>query len=180
MIQIIENIVCNAMKTNYLNVHSKSRQRQIKDTRQIVMFLVRERYPKKPLAQIAGFYGMTHATCIHAIKTIRNLIETDSSFRLNIEFMRLEIEAELSEGLLEKVIDERNSIQRIVDKYLIKLKGLNEIIDKLENVKKPDKNQATAVEIVDDFKIVNNFKSPFKELDPVNGKPYSGYRQHSL
>lgn len=190
MIEIIEKIVLNARGVNYSDVHSKSRQDKLKEARQIVMYFTREKFPKKSFAEIAGYYGLDHATCMHSIKVINNLIDTNADFKEDIEFIRVEINVALSDRILDRLIVERNSIIRVIQKYQIKLDGLNDIINKLESIEQTKEHkpvyqpkpvepviQREPVELIP---LRNDFKSPYKEMEATNGKPYSGYRQHSL
>lgn len=59
----------------------KTRKRDIVEARQVAMYLAKAR-TKESLAKIGLAIGKKdHATVLHAIKTVSNLIETDRAFR---------------------------------------------------------------------------------------------------
>jgi hypothetical protein len=176
-ISVIENIVCNARNISSEVVNCKSRKRESKEIRQIVMYFARKKYPKLSLAKIAGYYGLDHATCIHSIKVINNLMDSDNKFKYEIDLLRLEIETELDAGLLPTLIKERDLLTKIIAKHFAKIDILDRIISKLEG--KKQEPEITAVKEIS-AKLINDFKSPYKEMETVNNRPYSGYRKHSL
>lgn len=60
---------------------SSSRKREISQARQIAMYLGRQ-YTEYSLTEIgASLGGKTHATVLHSCKTVRDLMDTDSTFR---------------------------------------------------------------------------------------------------
>lgn len=64
-----------AMGISFAALKSKSRKREIVLRRQITMTLCVELVPEAPLAIIGGVLGeKDHATVLHAIKTVNNLI----------------------------------------------------------------------------------------------------------
>ena len=72
-------------------LQSKTRKREIVQARQISMYFAK-RLTKFSLAKIALETGKKdHATCLHGIKTVNNLMDSDKHFRLQI----LEIEKQL-------------------------------------------------------------------------------------
>ncbi len=84
----IDNIV--EVVTAHFNVkvtelQSKRRNKTLALPRQICMFLARH-LTRWSLEEIGGYFGgRDHSTVLHATKTIRRLIETDSSLRTTIE-----------------------------------------------------------------------------------------------
>ena len=60
---------------------TKCRKRELVVARQLFMVLL-EKYTNKTLAHIGGLLGKDHATVLHAKKTIKDLVDTDKSFRV--------------------------------------------------------------------------------------------------
>lgn len=69
----------------------KVRKREYVLFRQTCMAMLAE-YTHLSLSQIAAIFNKNHATCIHAIKTIDNLAETDRQFRGLLNIIRYHIE----------------------------------------------------------------------------------------
>ncbi len=60
---------------------SKSRKREIVIARQTGMYIINKKYGKKmSVTSVGDIYDKDHATVLHAIKTINNLMETDRRF----------------------------------------------------------------------------------------------------
>jgi chromosomal replication initiator protein len=57
----------------------KNRKREVVEARQVLM-VYRHKTLKKSQVEAAKPYGKDHATVIHAQKTIKNLLETDTCF----------------------------------------------------------------------------------------------------
>lgn len=75
-------IICNTYKIDEkkLLISGGSRKKEFKEPRQIHMALLHKVFGVSQ-AKAAGIYGLDHATCIHAFKTIRNYYQTDKQFR---------------------------------------------------------------------------------------------------
>lgn len=58
----------------------KNRKREVVEARQVLM-VYRHKTLKKSQAEAAKPYGKDHATVIHAKKTIKNLLETNTIFK---------------------------------------------------------------------------------------------------
>ncbi len=81
---IIE-IVCNYLNIDHARFNSSERTREIAQARQIAMFLAK-RHTKAPLTQIgSAIGGRNHATVLHSCKTVQNMIDTDKSFRAQVD-----------------------------------------------------------------------------------------------
>lgn len=77
--------VCELFDETAFEVYQKNdtRKRPYSLIRQISMLLFRKRLNNKSYTTfICGeFFGLDHATCLHGIKTVNDLIETDKNFR---------------------------------------------------------------------------------------------------
>ena len=68
------------MRTSQSDFFTKSRKRNIVQARQLSMYFSKK-YTKAPLTVIGEQCGgKDHATVIHALKTVANLLETDKMF----------------------------------------------------------------------------------------------------
>jgi len=84
-IDYIQKVVCNYFNIPPDSIRSKTRKREIVQARQIAMYFSKG-LTKSSLATIGSqIGGKDHATVLHACKTVNNLIETDKSFRLQID-----------------------------------------------------------------------------------------------
>lgn len=80
-VEYIVNVVCNHLNIAVEEFYSKSKKREIVQARQLAMHFSKK-YTKNSLAMIGQQCGgKDHATVIHALKTIANLLETDKQFR---------------------------------------------------------------------------------------------------
>ncbi len=88
----IIGVVCESMLITQDEFFSKTRKRNIVQARQLTMYFAKK-YTKSSLISIGQECGgKDHATVIHALKTVENLIETDKQFRQ----IALDIEKNLS------------------------------------------------------------------------------------
>ncbi len=78
--QFVE-LIFKAFKVNEIKMEAvKYRKRELVQARQLHMY-VRRLFCGMSFASAAEIYGKDHATCIHAINTINNLVETDKIYR---------------------------------------------------------------------------------------------------
>lgn len=76
--------VCKLFEKNPKEIYrSNDKQfRELVEIRQISFFIIRKKYPEYTYSQIAFFFDKdNHATIIHGIKTVNNLLETNRQFR---------------------------------------------------------------------------------------------------
>jgi chromosomal replication initiator protein len=79
-VELIQNIVCKYFDISKEVLVSKTRKRNIVQARQIVMFLAKK-HTKKSLVKIGKENGgRDHATVLHALKTVKNLMDIDKEF----------------------------------------------------------------------------------------------------
>ncbi len=84
-IDYIQKVVCNYFSMSVDMLSSKTRKREIVQARQIAMYFAKS-MTKCSLAMIGNAIGnKDHATVLHACKTVNNLIETDNSFKQDLE-----------------------------------------------------------------------------------------------
>ena len=84
-VERICQVVCGHFNLNEELFNSKKRTRNIALARQVAMHLCKH-HTKMPLSAIGNAVGKkNHATVLHACKTIKNLMDTDKEFRLQME-----------------------------------------------------------------------------------------------
>ncbi len=80
-IESIQKLVCDYYQLPYDSVFEKTRKRNILQARQITMFLTKQ-FTKNSLQSIGKhFRGMDHTSVIHSCEVVKNLIETEESFK---------------------------------------------------------------------------------------------------
>ena len=83
-IEIIQKMVCDYFDISYDKLLQKTRKREIVQARQITMFLAKA-FTKNSLKTIGEhFGGRDHTTVIHSCQTVKDLMDTDNSFRENV------------------------------------------------------------------------------------------------
>jgi len=91
----IQKVVAEYFDQTVELIHSKTRKREIVQSRQIAMFFSKK-LTKYSLAEIGKeIGGKDHATVLHACKTVNNLIDTDKRFNNYIK----ELEETLKVGI---------------------------------------------------------------------------------
>lgn len=81
----IIDTICEQMNVDKERLLSAERTREVAIARQIAMYLAKQ-LTKIPLTAIGlALGGRNHATVLHSCKTISNLMETDQSFKLQVE-----------------------------------------------------------------------------------------------
>jgi len=81
----IKEAACDYYSLDETLLGSKSRKREIVQTRQIAMYLSKK-YTNLSYARIGALIGKKdHATVLHACNTVRDLMEVDASYRSQVE-----------------------------------------------------------------------------------------------
>ena len=79
----IQRVVAEHFDLRMTDMSSKRRPRSVAFPRQVAMFLCRK-LTRSSLPDIANAFGKTHATVVHACKTIQNRIDVESDMRDSI------------------------------------------------------------------------------------------------
>ena len=78
-------MVCQYLNLDHDRFNSTERTREIAQARQIAMYLAKQ-HTKAPLTAIgSAIGGRNHATVLHSCKAVTNLMETDKTFRRQVE-----------------------------------------------------------------------------------------------
>jgi len=84
-IELIIDLVCDYYKVEKDLVKGKSRKREIAQPRQLSMYFAKQ-FTEMSLKKIGGaFGGRDHSTVIHSCNVVRDLMETDSDFKHEVE-----------------------------------------------------------------------------------------------
>lgn len=84
-IDYIQKVVCDYFNITIDQMHSTTRKREIVQARQLAMYFAKN-MTKASLASIGSEIGSKdHATVLHAVRTVNNLIDTDKHFRVYVE-----------------------------------------------------------------------------------------------
>lgn len=84
-IDYIQKVVCNYFNISPEQLHNSTRKRETVQARQIAMYFSKS-LTKCSLATIGSqIGGKDHATVLHACKTVNNLIDTDKTFKHQVE-----------------------------------------------------------------------------------------------
>lgn len=84
VIEMIKMVVCNYYNLPVNIFTSKSRKREIIICKQTTVYFLRKKLPKLTLKHIGNETKYDHATVLHCIKTIENLIETDKKTEYDV------------------------------------------------------------------------------------------------
>jgi len=84
-VESIQKMVCDYFSIPVEKIQSKTRKREIVQARQLAMYFSKN-YTKSSLAAIGSKCGnKDHATVLHACKTVKNLADTDKSFKKYVD-----------------------------------------------------------------------------------------------
>ena len=77
-------VVCKLTQVDWTELKGKSRKREINDIRQTSMWILRKG-TSLSFANIGAIFNRHHATVLHAVDSVNNMIETDSMYRGQVE-----------------------------------------------------------------------------------------------
>lgn len=87
----VEEIVASQWFTTVEEMHTKKRDRDVAEARQVVMWYAVNRMGYT-YNRAGNIYDRNHVTAMYGIKTVNNLIETDRNFRERFEATMRHIE----------------------------------------------------------------------------------------
>lgn len=200
---IIIKTVADYFKRTTVEVISTDRHRDIIKPRQIAMYCIRY-YLKLSLTKTGSFFAgkdkyKDHATILHNIKSVNNLIETDKCYKSDFDKIKAKLDS--MAGDLVPVIETEEQIKESVlvhENYYLKseiVRLKNEVsvlrgriygmkINKRNHnkKKKPDLFKLSDIKPVLPVSnsISRQFVSPYAGMVSCNDREYSGYRTHQL
>jgi chromosomal replication initiator protein len=83
--------VANMYNVTLAQMRTPCRVKHLAFARQVAMFLLREKFGWS-FAEIGGIFGRDHSTVLYAIQKVRECIQSDESFRTQLEYIRKECE----------------------------------------------------------------------------------------
>jgi chromosomal replication initiator protein len=90
MINNIVKIVCDHFQVPVELVYTKTRKHEVVQARHVSVYFIRE-IKKTSFLNLAKVFNNDHSTCINSVKTIKNWIETDKSFAVEIDNLRRKV-----------------------------------------------------------------------------------------
>jgi len=78
-IEQMEDWVCEDYDTNLKDLKSKKRHGNIKEARQILMYLTK-RFKGLTHEKVSARYNRDHSTCVYSSRLLENYMETNKSF----------------------------------------------------------------------------------------------------
>lgn len=77
-------IICTLTQVDWDQMKGKCRKRELNDVRQIAMWIIR-RGTSMSFYNVGKVFNRHHATVLHAIKSVENMIQTDNKYRADVE-----------------------------------------------------------------------------------------------
>ena len=94
-IEYIQKVVCEYFSLPLDVINSKTRKREIVQARQLAMFFSKK-HTKSSLATIGHHCGnKDHATVLHAVKTVNNLVDNDKKFKSYVDDLDKKIKLQI-------------------------------------------------------------------------------------
>jgi hypothetical protein len=113
----IQQLVSNTEDISIERLQSTTRKREVVFARQLIMYLMRK-YTKESEAVIASRFGKAHCTCIHSVKTIKNLVETDRNIRGWVALYEIKLDSLLDfekNMVIDKTTEIREQLKARID-----------------------------------------------------------------
>ncbi len=86
--QTVIKQVCEFYQVEQNDIIIPNRKREVVMAKQVSAYFIKEATPRSTLKQIAKSLNYNHATVIHCFKTVKNLIEVDSTIKEDINKLR--------------------------------------------------------------------------------------------
>jgi len=135
--QIIESVICTGEHILPELLHTKSRQTKLKETRQIIMYFGTKN--KVTTIDASGYFGLDHATCVHACKVVDNYCSTEIKFAEKIGYYSAKIEK------LSKVIEQINYFSALMKPLEGEIEQLEARLANLKTVAQDIKKQVELI-----------------------------------
>lgn len=96
--------VCKLTQVDWSELKGKSRKREINDIRQTSMWIIRKG-TSLSFANIGNIFNRHHATVLHAVESVENLIQTDRMYRGHVQQILNHIDNENLNKAFDKLTD---------------------------------------------------------------------------
>ena len=91
-IRSVETVVCRIRQIEPEDLKSQSRKKELKDTRFIIWYFLKKRYPWITSREASAYYNRkSHATVLSGVKKVYDRIETNRAFRTKIQIIDNEL-----------------------------------------------------------------------------------------
>ena len=100
-------VVCDFYGADSNMLDQKTRKREVVLPRQVCMYFIREMFPNLTFENIGFIFKKDHATVMHAIKVMKDLMDTDKAFMVEVDVLRKDI---------MRIIDERKEEPKPIEK----------------------------------------------------------------
>jgi chromosomal replication initiation ATPase DnaA len=77
-------VICTLTQVDWDQMKGKCRKREINDVRQIAMWIIRKG-TSMSFYNVGKVFNRHHATVLHAVKSVENMIQTDNRYRADVE-----------------------------------------------------------------------------------------------
>jgi chromosomal replication initiation ATPase DnaA len=77
-------VICNLTLIDWDQMKGKCRKRELNDVRQIAMWIIRKG-TSMSFYDVGKVFNRHHATVLHAVKSVENMIQTDNKYRADVE-----------------------------------------------------------------------------------------------
>jgi chromosomal replication initiation ATPase DnaA len=77
-------VICNLTLIDWDQMKSKCRKRELNDVRQTAMWIIRKG-TSMSFYDVGKIFNRHHATVLHAVKSVENMIQTDRMYRGHVE-----------------------------------------------------------------------------------------------
>jgi chromosomal replication initiator protein len=77
-------VICTLTKVEWSEMKGKCRKRELNDVRQTAMWIIRKG-TSMSFYDVGKVFNRHHATILHAVKNVEDLIQTDSMYRSSVE-----------------------------------------------------------------------------------------------
>jgi chromosomal replication initiation ATPase DnaA len=97
-------VVCKLTLVDWSELKGKSRKREINDIRQTSMWILRKG-TSLSFANIGTIFNRHHATVLHAVDSVNNMIQTDRMYRGHVEQILNHLDNENLNKAFDKLTD---------------------------------------------------------------------------
>ena len=77
-------VICTLTKVEWSEMKGKCRKRELNDVRQTAMWIIRKG-TSMSFYDVGKVFNRHHATVLHAVKNVEDLIQTDNKYRSDVE-----------------------------------------------------------------------------------------------
>jgi chromosomal replication initiation ATPase DnaA len=103
-VNAIMKVVCKLTQVDWSELKGKCRKREINDIRQTSMWILRKG-TSLSFANIGTIFNRHHATVLHAVDSVNNMIQTDRMYRGHVEQILNHLDNENLNKAFDKLTD---------------------------------------------------------------------------